>query len=115
MRPLLERRLRVRLWLRERIGRPGRRLRIRHGIAVARHVGAVPVRRGAKREEPSGQGLLYGLRLVCAGGYSISVSSLNIGRYMAITMMPTMTPTPIIISGSMIEVSAWIAASTSSS
>ena len=30
-------------------------------------------------------------------------------------MMPTMQPTPIIISGSMIEVSAWIDASTSSS
>ena len=38
--------------------------------------------------------------------YSISVSSLNIGRYMAITIVPTMIPTPIIRIGSMIEVSA---------
>jgi hypothetical protein len=41
-----------------------------------------------------------------SAGYSISVSSLNIGRYIAITMIPTMIPTPIIISGSMIDVSA---------
>jgi hypothetical protein len=47
--------------------------------------------------------------------YSIRVSILNIGRYIAITMMPTIAPTRIIISGSMIEVSAWMAASTSSS
>jgi hypothetical protein len=47
--------------------------------------------------------------------YFTSVSILNIGRYMLMMMMPTMIPTPIIISGSMIDVSAWIAASTSSS
>ncbi len=47
--------------------------------------------------------------------YLISVSSLNIGRYMLMMITPTMQPTPIIISGSMIEVSDWIAASTSSS
>ena len=50
-----------------------------------------------------------------ADAYLTSVSSLNIGRYIEITMIPTITPTPIIINGSMIEVSAWIDASTSSS
>jgi hypothetical protein len=47
--------------------------------------------------------------------YLTSESMRNIGRYIAITMTPTMQPTRIIISGSMIEVSDWIAASTSSS
>ena len=47
--------------------------------------------------------------------YLTRLSILNIGRYMLMMMMPTMQPTPTIISGSMIEVSAWIDASTSSS
>ena len=47
--------------------------------------------------------------------YLTSWSILNIGRYIEMTMTPTMQPTPIIISGSMIEVSAEIDASTSSS
>jgi hypothetical protein len=47
--------------------------------------------------------------------YLISVRSLNIGRYMEITIVPTMAPTPIIRIGSMIEVSDWMLASTSSS
>ena len=47
--------------------------------------------------------------------YLTRLSSLNIGRYIAITMIPTITPTPIIMIGSMIDVSDWIAASTSSS
>ena len=47
--------------------------------------------------------------------YWISVSILNIGRYIAMMITPTISPTPIIISGSMIEVSDWIDASTSSS
>ena len=47
--------------------------------------------------------------------YLISVSSLNIGRYMLMITMPTMTPTPSIMIGSTIEVSAWTEASTSSS
>src|SRR3954452_17320075 len=38
--------------------------------------------------------------------YLTSESSLNIGRYMLMMMMPTMTPTPTIIRGSMIEVRA---------
>ena len=50
-----------------------------------------------------------------SGGYLTSVSSLNIGRYIEMMITPTMTPTPIIISGSMIEVSDAIEASTSSS
>ena len=37
--------------------------------------------------------------------YLISVSSLNIGRYMEMTIVPTIAPTPIIRIGSMIDVS----------
>ena len=47
--------------------------------------------------------------------YWTSWSILNIGRYIEMTMTPTMAPTMIIISGSMIEVSVEIAESTSSS
>ena len=47
--------------------------------------------------------------------YLISVSSLNIGRYMLMITTPTMIPTPSIMIGSTIEVSDWIEASTSSS
>ena len=47
--------------------------------------------------------------------YWIRLSILNIGRYIEMMITPTIMPTPIIISGSMIEVSAWIDASTSSS
>jgi hypothetical protein len=41
--------------------------------------------------------------------------TLNIGRYIAITMKPTMPPTTTIMIGSRIEVSALTAASTCSS
>ena len=54
-------------------------------------------------------------RAVCPARYLTSESSLNIGRYIEMMITPTMQPTPIIISGSMIEVSDWTAASTSSS
>ena len=47
--------------------------------------------------------------------YLTSVSILNIGRYIAMMITPTISPTPIIISGSMIEVSDEIDESTSSS
>ena len=47
--------------------------------------------------------------------YLTKLSILNIGRYMEITITPTMAPTMIIISGSMIEVSVAIDESTSSS
>ncbi len=47
--------------------------------------------------------------------YFTSCSILNIGRYIAITIVPTMTPTPIIMIGSMIEVSEAMLVSTSSS
>ena len=47
--------------------------------------------------------------------YLISVSSLNIGKYMLMITTPTMIPTPSIMIGSTIEVRAWIEASTSSS
>ena len=47
--------------------------------------------------------------------FPISCISLNMGRYIEMMMIPTMKPTPIIISGSMIEVRFAIAASTSSS
>jgi hypothetical protein len=47
--------------------------------------------------------------------YLTRESILNIGKYMEITITPTMAPTMIIIRGSMIEVSVEIAESTSSS
>jgi hypothetical protein len=47
--------------------------------------------------------------------YLTSVSILNIGRYIEMMITPTIIPTAIIISGSMIDVSVEIAASTSSS
>jgi hypothetical protein len=47
--------------------------------------------------------------------YLTSESILNIGRYIEMMITPTMQPTPIIISGSMIEVNEEIDASTSSS
>jgi hypothetical protein len=47
--------------------------------------------------------------------YLTRVSILNIGKYIAMMITPTISPTPIIISGSMIEVSDVIDASTSSS
>ncbi len=46
---------------------------------------------------------------------AIRVIILNIGRYIAMMMTPTIIPTPIIINGSMIDVSDWIELSTSSS
>jgi hypothetical protein len=49
------------------------------------------------------------------GGYLTSVSSLNIGRYMLMMITPTIIPTAIIISGSMMLVSDCTAESTSSS
>ena len=48
-------------------------------------------------------------------GYWISVSSLNIGRYIEMMITPTTQPTAIIISGSMIDVRLAIELSTSSS
>jgi len=65
----------------------------------ARHIGAVEQHR--RRRPPA--------------RYLISVSSLNIGRYMLMITMPTMIPTPSIMIGSTIEVSDWMEASTSSS
>ena len=47
--------------------------------------------------------------------YLISVSSLNIGRYIEMMIVPMTPPTMMIMIGSMIEVSAEIEASTSSS
>ena len=67
-------------------------------------------------ERPAGRG---GTADELHGGagraYLTSVSILNIGRYIEITIVPTMTPTPIIMIGSMIEVSDWMLVSTSSS
>ena len=63
--------------------------------------------------EPSGSVLQ--MRARRSPAYLISVSSLNIGRYMLMITMPTMIPTPSIMIGSTIEVSDWIDASTSSS
>jgi hypothetical protein len=50
-----------------------------------------------------------------SSSYLMSVSILNIGRYIEITIVPTMTPTPIIRIGSMMDVSDWMLESTSSS
>ena len=47
--------------------------------------------------------------------YLISVSSLNIGRYIEMMIVPMTAPTMMIMIGSMIEVSAEMEASTSSS
>ncbi len=47
--------------------------------------------------------------------YCTSSKILNIGRYIEITTTPTITPTPIIIRGSMIEVSDFSIVATSSS
>jgi hypothetical protein len=47
--------------------------------------------------------------------YLTRLSILNIGRYIEMTITPTMAPTMIIISGSMIDVSVAIDESTSSS
>ena len=55
------------------------------------------------------------VRLQAAEPYLMSVSILNIGRYIEITMVPTMMPTPIIRIGSMIDVSDLMPESTSSS
>ena len=50
-----------------------------------------------------------------SSSYFTSVSILNIGMYIAMMITPTIRPTPIIMSGSMIEVSDATDASTSSS
>jgi hypothetical protein len=55
------------------------------------------------------------LAIVICHRYLMSVSILNIGRYIEITIVPTMTPTPIIRIGSMMDVSDWMLESTSSS
>jgi hypothetical protein len=47
--------------------------------------------------------------------YFTSVSILNIGMYIAMMITPTMQPTPIIMIGSMMDVSDATDASTSSS
>ena len=55
------------------------------------------------------------VRIPRSRAYLTSVSILNIGKYIEITITPTIAPTMIIISGSMIDVSVEIAESTSSS
>lgn len=69
--------------------------------------------------------IFYEKRVICKtasakrprdpGAYSTSSKILNIGRYIATMMPPTMPPTTTIINGSMIEVSALTVASTSDS
>ena len=70
--------------------------------------------------DPRGRVLTRAGRCACVGrsapvGYLTSVSILNIGRYIAMMITPTIRPTPIIITGSMMLVSVAIDASTSSS
>jgi hypothetical protein len=57
----------------------------------------------------------YPLMSACRRCYLMSEYSLNIGKYIEMTIVPTMIPTPIISNGSMIEVSDWMLVSTSSS
>jgi hypothetical protein len=69
------------------------------------NVAAVAVARPRPRPEEDVSGVLYW----------ISVSSLNMGRYIEMMITPTTSPTPIIIRGSMTEVRVAIEVSTSSS
>src|SRR4029077_143661 len=73
-------------------------------------------------EDPPQPAQRHGQALVCGHParireetYFTRVSILNIGMYIEMMMMPTMTPTPIIMIGSTIEVSDCTDASTSSS
>ena len=70
---------------------------------------------GVRRPSGACKGNVKRLQRPASRHYLTSESILNIGRYIAIRMIPTMIPTPINISGSMIEVRDWIDASTSSS
>ena len=64
----------------------------------------------------SGDHLFLHYRLsATAASYLISVSSLNIGRYIERMIVATMQPTRMIMIGSMMDVSAEMVASTSSS
>ena len=71
--------------------------------------------RGDRAGRADDRTLIGSLATGVAATYLISVRSLNIGRYIEMTMVPTMMPTPIIKIGSMIEVRDWMLASTSSS
>ena len=84
--------------------RSRRRARLRRARAST---GSADASRAAVLREPGSPGR--------KPGYWTSCRSLNIGRYIAITMIPMIAPTPIIMSGSMIEVSEAIEVSTSSS
>ena len=99
---------------RRRRGHPRRRLAAKRGEAEERRGGPC---RAARLPHSSRRRLLVRAapRPNLPPPYLISVSSLNIGRYMLMITMPTMTPTPSIMIGSTIEVSAWTEASTSSS
>ena len=66
-----------------------------------------PARTGGETPAPIAPGI--------AAAYSISSKILNMGRYIEITIAPTMPPTTTIIKGSKIEVRAFTAASTSDS
>ena len=101
-------------------------LRTPFGRRYSRHVGSAPKRREETapyeiptvftiRPDETGLRPRHARRPPERAAYSISVSSLNIGRYMLMITMPTMIPTPSIMIGSTIEVSDWIDASTSSS
>jgi hypothetical protein len=86
--------------------------RLRRGPgAAARRAGGRRPRRGPPERRPP----VPALRVVGSRGYLISVNSLNIGRYIERMIVATMQPTRMIMIGSMMEVSAEMVASTSSS
>ena len=87
--------------------------RLRRQPIANRPAGAPTLTTAAHRAEGNQTGTCQ--RPLRATLYWISVSILNMGRYIEMMITPTMQPTPIIISGSMIEVSAEMEASTSSS
>jgi hypothetical protein len=89
---------------------------VQSAIALEALVSAAFILIGSKIGDLEYNGLEAGLSLARHSlRYLTRLSSLNIGKYIEMMITPTMAPTPIIISGSMMAVSEAIAASTSSS
>jgi len=85
------------------------------GVIAEHSYGVWAVKRaGVIRPLCAGE-LRRGERISCPARYLTSESILNIGRYIAMMITPTIKPTPIIMIGSMMLVSVSIDASTSSS
>src|SRR5579875_2652270 len=104
---------------------PARHLRGRPAaghLPGAREAPARRARRAGRRPWPRAGCGAGGVRAVAGrvGGrygawWPMSCIIRNIGRYIETMMIPTISPTPIIINGSMMEVSDWMVLSTSSS